>query len=265
MIIVSGQRIADAGFRRILDEQPDINVVGEAIDVQEALLLVDRQRPDVCLLNPRASGMDGATRLLVSRGVAVVVITSFSGDNVAVAIKCYEALRGGALSVLTKDVTPRVLVDAVHAAAQGFALISFPDEVRKDFAKLKPGTKHKKPKKPFTDREKEVLDALVVTQTCEVRTDEEIAKKLIITIATVKSHLISLRRKVGASNRSELAVWAVLNQLAWKESRGFEEFSTPHEKMPDILGLHAEELRWDPDELRAVIDACTASPEEDDD
>lgn len=190
----------------ILNAQPGIEVVGEAADGRSAVDLARRLRPDVCLFDIRMPGMDGieATRLLAGPDVpdplAVVVITTFDLDEYV-----YAALRAGAKGFLLKDAGAAMLAQAVHAAANGDALIapSVTGRLLKAFADNVPGTPLAQPIEPLTDREEQVL-------TCVARglTNSEIAAELYITLSTVKTHIASLMTKLGARNRVEIAIWA---------------------------------------------------------
>ncbi|MEQ1702298.1 MAG: response regulator transcription factor, partial [Ilumatobacteraceae bacterium] len=125
VLVADDQELVRTGLRMILDAQPDIDVVGEAADGREAVTLARQLRPDVCLFDIRMPGMDGieATRLLagpdVAEPMAVVIITTFDLDEYV-----HGALKAGARGFLLKDSGPALLVQAVHAAAQGDALIA---------------------------------------------------------------------------------------------------------------------------------------------
>jgi DNA-binding NarL/FixJ family response regulator len=168
--------------------------------------MAGRLRPDVCLVDIRMPGLDGieVTELLAGPGVpdpvAVVVITTFDLDEYV-----YGALRAGARGFLLKDAGPELLVQAVHAAASGDALIA-PNITRRLLATLAgraPSTRRTQPIEPLTEREEDVL-ALVARG----RTNAEIAAELFIGLTTVKTHVASLLTKIGARNRVEIAMWA---------------------------------------------------------
>jgi len=206
VIVADDQEIVRTGLRMILDAQPDIEVVGEAADGQRAVELARRLRPDVCLLDIRMPGMDGieATRRLagptVDDPLAVVVITTFDLDEYV-----YAALRAGARGFLLKDAGPDLLAQAVHAAANGDALIapSITARLLEAFADAGPGSAPVQPIDPLTDREEQILAAVA-----RGRTNSEIAAEMYITLSTVKTHIASLMAKLGARNRVEIAMWA---------------------------------------------------------
>jgi DNA-binding NarL/FixJ family response regulator len=206
VLIADDQDIVRAGLRMILDAQPGIEVVGEAADGREAIALARALRPDVCLLDIRMPEMDGieATRRLAGPNVAdplaVIVITTFDLDEYV-----HAALKAGARGFLLKDAGPDLLSQAVHAAANGDALIapSITARLLAAFANTRGGPSPAQPIEPLTSREEEVL--IPVAQGW---TNSEIADDLHISISTVKAHLASLMRKLDARNRVELAMWA---------------------------------------------------------
>ncbi|MER5267354.1 response regulator transcription factor [Actinosynnema sp. NPDC002837] len=205
VVVADDQEIVRTGLAMILDAQPGIEVVGAAADGRRAVELARRLRPDVCLFDIRMPGLDGieATRLLagpdVADPLAVVVITTFDLDEYV-----FAALRAGAVGFLLKDAGPALLAQAVHAAAEGDALIapSITARLLKTFAAVEP-VAPAQPLEPLTDREEQVL--LTVARG---RTNREIADELHITLSTVKTHIASLMTKLAARNRVEIAMWA---------------------------------------------------------
>jgi DNA-binding NarL/FixJ family response regulator len=206
VLIADDQAIIRTGLRIMLDAQPDIDVVGEAVDGRAAVRLARELRPDVCLFDIRMPELDGleATRQLAGPCVAdplvVVVITTFDLDEYV-----YGALRAGARGFLLKDAGPELLVQAVRAAADGSALIAPSVTVRllEAFANVPTGRPAAQPIDPLTAREEEVLLAVAGGLA-----NTEIADALHISLSTVKSHLASLMGKLGARNRVEIALWA---------------------------------------------------------
>jgi DNA-binding NarL/FixJ family response regulator len=206
VVVADDQEIVRTGLRMILDTQPGIHVVGEAVNGQRAVELARRLRPDVCLFDIRMPVMDGieATRALagpaVENPLAVVVITTFDLDDYV-----YAALRAGARGFLLKDAGPALLAQAVHAAASGDALVapSITARLLQAFADAGPASPPVQPIEALTDREEQILATVA-----RGRTNSEIADELYITLSTVKTHVASLMAKLGARNRVEIAMWA---------------------------------------------------------
>ncbi len=206
VIVADDQHLIRAGLKMILDAQPDIEVIGEAANGRDAVALARELRPDVCLFDIRMPEMDGieATRQLAGPDVddplAIVIITTFDLDEYV-----HGALKAGARGFLLKDAGPALLVQAVHAAADGDALIAPSVTVRllAAFADTDTRTPPVQPVDALTEREEEVL--LTVAKG---RTNAEIAAELYISLSTAKTHLGSLMSKLGARNRVEIAMWA---------------------------------------------------------
>ncbi|MEU6915125.1 response regulator transcription factor [Streptomyces olindensis] len=218
VLIADDQDMVRTGFRFFLDAQPDITVVAEARDGEEAVALARRERPDVCLLDIRMPKLDGleATRLLAGPQVAdpmrVVVVTTFDLDEYV-----YGALRGGACGFLLKDSGPTLLAEAVRAAAAGDSLVSPSVTVRllKHVTAATPADSAPRPappapsaplREPLTERELDVVRLVALG-----RTNAEIAAELYVSLSTVKTHLSSVQTKLAARNRVEIAAWAWQN------------------------------------------------------
>jgi DNA-binding NarL/FixJ family response regulator len=206
VLVADDQDLVRTGLAMILEAQPGIEVVGQAADGREAVELARRLRPDVCLFDIRMPGMDGiaATRELAGAGVddpmAIVVITTFDVDEYV-----YGALKAGARGFLLKDAGPDLLVQAIHAAANGDALIAPRITARLLTAFSDPPTGRTPVQlvDPLTTREEQVLIAAATG-----RTNAEIATDLHISLSTVKTHLAGVMAKIGARNRVEIAIWA---------------------------------------------------------
>ena len=218
VIVADDQEIVRTGLRMILDAQPGIEVIGEAADGLSAVEMARRLRPDVCLFDIRMPGIDGieATRALagpaVDHPLAVVVITTFDLDDYV-----YAALRAGARGFLLKDAGPVLLAQAIHAAANGDALIapSITARLLGAFADTGPGTSPVQPIEALTDREEQVLVAVA-----RGRTNGEIGDDLHVSLSTVKTHIASVMAKLGARNRVEIAIWAYETHRVKDRSRG---------------------------------------------
>jgi DNA-binding NarL/FixJ family response regulator len=211
VLIADDQHMIRTAFRMILDAQPDIDVIAEAADGESAVQQARRLRPDVCLLDIRMPHLDGleATRLLAGAGVRdplnVLIVTTFDLDDYV-----HRALRHGACGFLLKDASPALLVEAVRAAAAGNTLISPAVTVRllSHLATHSATEPEAPPTEPLTERE---LD--VVRHVAQGQTNDEIAKTLHITPATVKTHLANVQRKLTVRNRVEIAAWAWESRL----------------------------------------------------
>ena len=206
ILIADDQEMVRAGFRMILDDADDIQVVAEAADGATAVSLARSLRPDVCLMDVRMPLMDGleATRHLAGPGVAdplrVVVVTTFDLDDYV-----HTALRNGASGFLLKDAGPTLLLEAVRAAHRGDVLVSPSLTVRllAHFSATTPPPDRASPVIPLTDREEEVLRSAA-----RGLSNIEIAQELFISLGTVKTHLSNLQHKIGVRNRVELAAFA---------------------------------------------------------
>lgn len=205
VVVADDQDLVRTGLVMILGAQPGIEVVGEASDGIQAVEVATRLRPDVLLVDIRMPGLDGVevTRRLagpdVADPMAVVVITTFDLDEYILG-----ALRAGARGFLLKDAGPQLLLQAIHAAADGDALIA-PNVTRRlleAFVDQRTGTSTQ-PLPPLTGREEEVL-VLVARG----RTNAEIAAELFISLSTVKTHIAALMAKLAVRNRVEIAMWA---------------------------------------------------------
>ncbi len=205
VLVADDQDIVRAGLTMILDAQTDIDVVGEAANGREGVALARELRPDVCLFDIRMPQMDGieATRQIagpdVADPLAVVVITTFDLDEYV-----YGALKAGARGFLLKDAGPDLLTQAIHAAAEGDALIapSITARLLAAFVGSGSGEPPAQPIEPLTSREEEILLAVA-----RGWTNHEIAEKMHISISTVKTHIASLMSKLNARNRVEIAMW----------------------------------------------------------
>ncbi|HOT56322.1 response regulator transcription factor, partial [Ornithinibacter sp.] len=185
VLVADDQPIVRSGLTMLLDAQPDIDVVGAAADGREAVRLARQLRPDVGLFDVRMPVMDGieATRQLAGPDVEdplpIIVITTFDLDEYV-----HGALKAGARGFLLKDAGPDLLTRAIHAAAEGDALIAPSVTVRllATFATSR-AEAARQPLEPLTAREEEVLVTVA-----RGRTNDEIASELFITTSTVKAH-----------------------------------------------------------------------------
>ncbi|MGQ4511019.1 response regulator [Streptomyces sp. DW26H14] len=206
VLLADDQSLVRAGFRALLDAQHDIEVVGEAADGEAALRQVREVRPDVVLMDIRMPLLDGlaATRAItgdaVLDGVKVVMLTTFELDEYV-----FEALRSGASGFLVKDTEPDELLRAVRAVVAGDALLS-PGVTRRLIAEF--ASRSKTPVDTgglanLTDREREVMALVGIGLT-----NEEIARRLVVSPLTAKTHVSRTMVKLGARDRAQLVVLA---------------------------------------------------------
>lgn len=206
VVVVDDQALVRDGFGMVLDHEDDMEVVGEAGTGVEAIEAAQAHKPDVILMDIRMPEMDGleATRHIVENSdwpVKVIILTTFDPDEYV-----YEALRAGASGFVLKD-TPRTeLVAAVRTVADGGALLS-PSITKRligSFAhRLAVDTSVSARLERLTDREREVLTAIGGGYN-----NTEIAERLFIGAATVKTHINSLFTKLGLRDRAQAVVFA---------------------------------------------------------
>ena len=205
VLIADDQALVRGGFRLILEAQPDIEVVGEASDGREALELARNLAPDVVLMDirmPELDGLETARRLLVNPDAPrVLVLTTFDLDEYV-----YEAMKSGVSGFLLKAVRPEQLADAVRVVAAGDALLA-PTITRRlieEFvARPRPGARAPEELEELTDRELEVL-RLVARGMSNV----QIAESLVVSEATVKTHITHILRKLDLADRVQAVVLA---------------------------------------------------------
>lgn len=208
VLIADDQQMVRAGFRMILEAENDIEIVGDVGNGTDAVRIAREQQPDVCLMDIRMPGIDGleATRKLAGPGVTepikVVVVTTFDLDEYVA-----SALGNGASGFLLKDAGPALLVEAVHAAVRGDAMISPQITVRL--------LEHFNTGSDRTPREADRLSEALTTRELDVvravaqgLTNTEVSGALYMSLSTVKSHLAAAQAKIGARNRVETAAWA---------------------------------------------------------
>ena len=212
VLLADDQALVRAGFRALLDAQEDIEVVGEAVDGEEAVRLSRDHAPDVVLMDIRMPGMDGleATRVIAGdknlNAVRIVILTTFDLDEYV-----FEALRVGASGFLVKSTEPAELVHAVRAVAAGDALLS-PGVTKRLVMEFAARSRQPRPTAELdalTDREREVM-ALVA----EGLSNAEIAERLVVSPATAKTHVSRAMVKLGARDRAQMVVLAYESGLA---------------------------------------------------
>jgi RNA polymerase sigma factor (sigma-70 family) len=203
--IADDQALVRAGFRKILEADPSIEVVGEAADGIEAVEVARRLRPDVVLMDIRMPTLDGleATRRLLGGGMPtrVLILTTFGLSEYI-----YDALRAGASGFLLKDAPPEDLLAAVHVIARGDALLdpAVTRTVIEEFAR-RPATRGDLAQRleELTPREREVLELLA-----RGLSNAEIAGELVVSEGTAKTHVASVLAKLGLRDRVQCVIYA---------------------------------------------------------
>ena len=207
VVLADDQVLVRAGFRALLDGEPDIRVVAEAADGEQAIELARRHRPDIVLMDvrmPRTDGLSATARLTgdpTLGGTRVIVLTTFELDEYV-----FGALRAGAGGFLLKDIEPGDLVDAVRVVAAGEALLS-PRHTRRLIEAFVAHAGHPVPETAaldeLTPREREILSLVG-----QGLSNTEIAQRLVLSPLTAKTHVARLFGKLGARDRAQLVVTA---------------------------------------------------------
>jgi DNA-binding NarL/FixJ family response regulator len=204
VLLADDQHLVRAGIRLILDAEADINVVGEVADGVEAVTVARRLRPDVTLMDIRMPKVDGiaATRQLTTGPVTtrVVVLTTFDVDSYV-----YDALRAGASGFLLKTAPPEDLVRAIRVVAAGEALLdpAVTRRVIEEFSHTRATQAPPPEYATLTDREREVFILLA-----RGLSNAELAARLYVSEATIKTHVARLLTKLGLRDRVQAVVYA---------------------------------------------------------
>ena len=211
VVVVDDQPLVRMGMRTLLESEPDTQLVGEAPDGRAGVDVVRRTRPDVVLMDIRMPVQDGLEALAeitadaALAGVRVVMLTTFELDEYV-----FEALRNGASGFVLKDSPPAELLRAVRVVAGGESLLS-PSVTRRvieQFGRAAPTVAPHPDLDRLTAREREMV-AWVATG----RSNDEIAAELVVSAATVRTHVSRAQVKLGARDRAQLVVFAIRSGL----------------------------------------------------
>ena len=207
VLIADDHAIVRKGIRALLATEPDVEVVGEAENGQEAVTAAQELQPDVILMDLMMPEMDGieATRCITADHpeARILVLTSFAADD-----KVFPAIKAGALGYLLKDSGPEELVDAIRQVYQGESSLH-PTIARKLLSELSGPSERPPTAEPLTEREVEVLRLVA-----RGGSNREIAEALVISEATVRTHVSNILSKLHLASRTQAALYALREGLA---------------------------------------------------
>lgn len=206
VLLVDDHQVVRRGLRTFLEIQDDIEVVGEAADGAEGVARSEELRPDVVLMDIKMPGTDGIEALRKLRELEipakVLIVTSFTEQRTVV-----PALRAGASGYVYKDVDPDALVGAIRSVYAGHVLLQ-PEVAGALLAQEDAGRRYG-PGSTLTEREREVLGLIA-----DGRSNREIARALVLSEKTVKTHVSNILMKLDLSDRTQAALWAVRHGVA---------------------------------------------------
>ncbi|MFI6897262.1 response regulator [Streptomyces sp. NPDC050256] len=206
VLLVDDHQVVRRGLRTFLEIQDDIEVVGEAADGAEGVARTEELRPDVVLMDIKMPGTDGIEALRRLRELEnpakVLIVTSFTEQRTVV-----PALRAGASGYVYKDVDPDALAGAIRSVYAGHVLLQ-PEVAGALLAQDDPGSGTGRGS-TLTEREREVLGLIA-----DGRSNREIARALVLSEKTVKTHVSNILMKLDLSDRTQAALWAVRNGAA---------------------------------------------------
>ena len=222
IVIADDQELVRAGFTMVINSQPDMQVVGQASNGDEAIRLAERLMPDIVLMDVRMPGMDGitATEHITrmdngGRPIRVIILPTFDLDEYVMA-----AIHAGASGFLLKDTEPETLLRSIRTVYQGNAIIA-PTATKRLIEKMLEPNFHMTPAAPapsadYTDPELETLtdrEREVLVEIAHGLSNQEIADKLFISLPTVKTHVAHILQKINARDRVQAVVFAYENHL----------------------------------------------------
>jgi len=207
ILVADDHAIVRKGIRALLVTEPDIEVVGEAENGREAVIETEKLRPDVILMDlvmPEMDGIEAIRRITARQPEArILVLTSFAADD-----KVFPAIKAGALGYLLKDSGPEELVQAIHQVYRGESSLH-PTIARKLLQELSRPSERPPTPEPLTEREVEVLRLVARGQS-----NQEIADQLVISEATVRTHVSNILGKLHLASRTQAALYALREGLA---------------------------------------------------
>ncbi len=209
VVLADDQAMIRAGFKLLIDNQPDLDVIGEAETGADAVAVASELQPDVVLMDVQMPDMDGieatTTLLEACPDIAVLIVTTFHRDDYL-----FDALRAGASGFLLKTAPPEDLIEAIRVVAGGNSLLdpAVTGQVIAQFAKAGPGVARSERLDDLTEREREVLEQLA-----RGLSNAEIADALFVSETTVKTHVSNLLSKLGLRDRVQAVVFAYENGL----------------------------------------------------
>jgi NarL family two-component system response regulator LiaR len=207
VLIVDDHAIVRKGLRAVLRTMPDIEVVGEAANGREAVVEVEKHRPDVVLMDLMMPEMDGieATRQIKARQpeVRILVLTTFAGED-----KIFPAIKAGALGYHLKDSSPEALVQAIEQVYRGESALH-PIIARRVLQEISEPQSRPPTQDPLTPRELQVLRLVA-----QGRDNQEIADILVISETTVRTHVSNILGKLHLASRTQAALYALREGLA---------------------------------------------------
>jgi len=207
ILIADDHAVVREGLRTLITAKPGLELVGEAADGNEAVLLARTHRPDIILLDMIMPNKDGLTAIKEIKAenseARILVLTSFSDDDTV-----FAAIKAGALGYLLKDSTPQQLIQAIHDVHQGKSSLH-PTIALKVIRELNQPTDLPPTQAPLTDRELETLRLVA-----QGLTNQEIAQKLSISERTVGKHVSNILEKLHLANRTQAALYALREGLA---------------------------------------------------
>jgi DNA-binding NarL/FixJ family response regulator len=206
VLVVDDQALVRAGFRMILEAEPDLVVAGEAHDGESALAQIDACHPDVVLMDVRMPGVDGieaTQRILTDDGSGrpkVIMLTTFDMDEYV-----YDALRAGASGFVLKDVPPEQLIDGIRAVVSGESMLSpaITQRMIEVFLDRPPASTPSGQLDSLTPREREILLLLA-----RGLSNAEIAERLVVSETTVKTHVTRVLMKLDMRDRVQAVIYA---------------------------------------------------------